>query len=208
MDFQRNILRIFLIFSFRVVLVSNLGETKRTDIGKIEFGNPPVVGAQIKAPVPENEAQFGEAMWVKVFTTEIGDAVKLEDLIGGNALIEQAKQHTEIEWQLLQTDPGNPLAGLLESGYGAPVGPNAGSIIRRYEFYKYSGEYDPETHEALVGSDSHPSDTELGIYIGAQNAAVNLNAAAAVPEPETYTLMLAGLAMLGFIKRRGSSAAG
>lgn len=173
---------------------------------------PPVVVAQIQAPAPENEAQFGEAIWVKVFTTELEHDAELEDLIGGNPIIDQAKGNTEIEWQLLQTDPGNPLAGQLESGYGAPVGPNAASIIRRYEFYRYSGEYDPETNEALVISDSHPNHPdlpgydpsqpiELGNYMGAQNAAANLNVAA-VPEPESYAMMLAGLGVLGVVARR------
>jgi len=174
-------------------------------------GNPPVVVAQIQAPAPENEAQFGEAIWVKVFTTELADPVGLEELVGGNPKVEQAV--TEVEWQLLQTDPGNPLAGQLESGYGAPVGPNAASILRRYEFYRYSGVYDPETHEALVTfSDSHPNDpndplnfdpnkvVDLGNYLGAQNAAVNL--AAAVPEPGIYALLLAGLGLVGFAVHR------
>ncbi len=171
---------------------------------------PPVVAAQIQAPAPENEAQFGEAIWVKVFTTELEDPIGLEELVGGNPKVELAV--TEVEWQLLQTDPGNPLAGQLESGYGAPVGPNAASIVRRYEFYKYSGDYDAETHEALVSiSDSHPNDptdpfyydpnliVDLGNYLGAQNAAVNL---AAVPEPETYAMLLVGLGLVGFVVRR------
>ncbi|MDP2031667.1 MAG: PEPxxWA-CTERM sorting domain-containing protein [Thiobacillus sp.] len=173
-------------------------------------GNPPVVVAQIQAPAPENNIEFGEAIWVKVFTTELEDAVALEDLVGGNPVVDQAV--TEVEWQLLQTDVRNPNAGQLESGYGAPVGPNAASILRRYEFYKYSGEFDPETHEALVTfSDSHPNDpndpnyydptktVDLGNYLGAQNAAVNL---AAVPEPETYAMLLAGLGLVGFAVRR------
>ena len=33
-------------------------------------GAPPLVAAQIQAPAPENETQFGDAIWVKVFTTE------------------------------------------------------------------------------------------------------------------------------------------
>lgn len=165
-------------------------------------GAAPVVVAQIQAPAPAMEAQFGEAIWVKVFTTELEDAIKLEELVGDNAKVQQAK--TEIEWQLLQTDPGNPLAGQLESGYGAPVGPNAASIVRRYEFYKYSGEYDSETHEALVGSDSHPLDSEIGTYIGAQNAAANLNA---VPLPPAFALLGSGLIFLagsGFRQRKNN----
>lgn len=160
-------------------------------------GAPPVVAAQIQAPAPEDEAQFGEAIWVKVFTTEFEDAIGLEELVGGNAKVQQAE--TEVEWQLLQTDPGNPLAGQLESGYGAPVGPNAASILRRYEFFNYAGEYDTETHEALVGSDSHPLDSELGNYIGAQNAAANLNA---VPLPPALVLLASGLLGLVGVARR------
>ena len=159
---------------------------------------PPVVGAQVQAPAPEVEDQFGEAIWVKVFTTELENDVGLEQLIGGNAVIEGAV--TETEWQLLQTDPGNPLAGILESGYGTPVGPKAASIIRRYEFYKYSGEYNEEDHEAiLMISDSHPDISEIGTYIGAQNVAANLVVAniAAIPEPETYAMLLVGMGLIG-----------
>lgn len=154
-------------------------------------GNPPVVVAQIQAPAPAIEAQFGEAIWVKVFTTELDAPIALEELVGDNAKVQQAV--TEIEWQLLQTDPGNPLAGQLENGYGAPVGPNAASILRRYEFFKYSGEYDPVDHQALVGSDSHPLASEIGTYIGAQNAAANLNA---VPLPPAFALLGSGLLFL------------
>jgi len=135
-----------------------------------------------------------------VFTTELEDPIGLEELVGGNARVELAV--TEIEWQLLQTDPDNPLAGQLESGYGAPVGANAASIVRRYEFYKYAGEFDAETHEALVGSDSNPLDSEIGSYLGAQNAAINL---VAVPEPETYAMLIAGLGMVGYVVRRRSN---
>jgi len=161
---------------------------------------PPIVVAQIRAPAAEIEDKFGVAIWVKVFTTEFEDGVRLEDLVGGNPVIDLAKTKTEIEWQLLQVDPKKIGSGQLEAGYGAPVGKDAASIIRRYEFFKYAGPYDPETNEALVGSDSHPLDSEIGAYIGAQNGAVNLNVAA-VPEPRTYVMLLAGLGVLGIALR-------
>ena len=109
--------------------------------------NPPVlgaIGAAVQAPLPEQDPNlFGDAMWVKVFTTELEDAIGLEELVADNAKVHNAV--TEVEWQLLQFDPGNPDSppSILESGYGAPVGPNAASILRRYEFFDFSGDYDP-----------------------------------------------------------------
>jgi hypothetical protein len=89
-----------------------------------------------------------------------------------------------------------------ESGYGVPVGPNAASILRRYEFFEFSGVYDPETHEAqfdLGFGDSHPGPNDVGTYLGSQNAAVNLEV---VPEPQTCVLMLAALGLIGAVARR------
>lgn len=168
---------------------------------------PPVVEAKIVAPVAVDPDRFGPAIWVKVFTTELEDAVGLEELVADNKKVKQAE--TEVEWQLLQRDPGNPDSGKLESGYGAPVGPKAASILRRYEFFKYAGLYDPETNEALVGSDSHPTPEEIGTYLGAQNAALNLDIAqipnppgGRLPEPASAALLLAGLGALRFSRRR------
>jgi len=173
-------------------------------------GQPPapaVVAAVIQAPAPvqppeKPEAQWGTAVWVKVFTTELEKAPELEDLIGGNAALKNLK--TETEWQLLQKDPGNPLSGILESGYGAPVGPNAAAILRRYEFYKFGGQYDAiDNHAILEGSDSNPGLGDVGSYLGAQNGAANLLAvAAAVPESGPGVMMLAGLCTVFGIARK------
>lgn len=165
----------------------------------------PVVVAQIQAPKPEIESQFGTAIWVKVFTTELPDKVGLEELVGGNAKVKEAENNTEVEWQLLQTDPGNPLAGQLENGGNAAVGEKTESVLRRYEFYNYTGAYDPENHEAkpLLG-DVLPADGELGSFIGAQNVALNLDGnPLAVPEPASRILMFGGLAAILWLMRHG-----
>jgi len=49
--------------------------------------------------------------------------------------------------------------------------------VRRYEYYKYAGVYDPITHEALCAdlTCTAPGAGELGDAIGAQNAAANLD---------------------------------
>lgn len=163
---------------------------------------PPVVVAHIEAPEPREAQEFGDAIWVKVFTTELEEAPRLEDLVGDNAKVKEAE--TEIEWQLLQKDAGNPLSGQLESGYGIPVGPNAASILRRYEFYKFAGTYDEESHEAKFDpgfGDSHPGPLDVGTYIGAQNGAANFNIAA-IPEPQTYAMLLAGLGFVFGVARQ------
>jgi hypothetical protein len=165
----------------------------------------PVVAARIEAPEPINQAQFGEAIWVKVFTTELPDPIELEDLVADNQKVKGAV--TEVEWQLLQKDPGNANSGVLEKGYGVPIGPAAASILRRYEFFKFSGMYKAIDHEATFADgygDSNPLIVldgggnivggDVGTYLGAQNAAVNL-AVAAVPEVETYAMLLAGLGL-------------
>lgn len=166
---------------------------------------PPVVGAQVQAPapvqIPDLQPQFGEAIWVKVYTTELDEPPRLEDLVADNPKVKRAK--TEIEWQLLQTDPGNPASGKLESGYGAPVGPNAASILRRYEFFKFGGVYDPVDHHATFDpgfGDSLPGPNDVGMYLGAQNGAANL-----VPEPETYAMLVAGLGLVFAVTRRRRS---
>jgi hypothetical protein len=104
----------------------------------------------------------------------------------------------EIERQLLQKDPGDRVSGTLEAGYRAPVGQDAESVVRRCECCKYAGAFDPESREALVAvSGSHPEAFEIGACMGAQNAAINLdgNPIAAVPEPGSWAMMLAGLAL-------------
>lgn len=177
---------------------------------------PPIIVAQIVAP-PVNfevpEPQFGTAIWAKVFTTEIDGDVRLEDLLGNNPLIDQAEQNTETEWQLLQSDPGNPLAGILENGGAAPAGNAARSIVRRYEFYAFTGQHDPETNEAQFDpgfGDSHPGPNDVGNFIGAQNAALNFAAplnVGGVPEPASWAMMIAGFGLIGAASRRRRLAA-
>jgi hypothetical protein len=156
--------------------------------------NPAGVQAVVQAPPPENGQEFGDAIWVKIFTTVIEnpDPVELNDLVLGNAVVPPDSE-TEVEWQLLQTNPNRP--DLAEEADESDLAAGNEAVVRRYEFYAYTGGYDPETHEAL--SDTYDPDL-VGAYLGNQNVAANLLLGpAAVPEPSS--LVLSGIAIVGFL---------
>lgn len=48
-------------------------------------------------------------------------------------------------------------------------------LTRRYEFFRYTGMYDPETHEALPIHDTIPDTADIGSFIGAQMPSVKYN---------------------------------
>ena len=141
-------------------------------------GLPPVVVAEVQAP-PAPPARFGEAQWVRVYKTEQAGKVDLDDLVGDNHLVvpENAAQ-IEVNWSLLQNDPpgGNQRRRGKLANQGN-VGNGNHAVVRRYEYYKYAGVYDPLTHEALCAdlTCTAPAAGELGDAIGAQNAAANLD---------------------------------
>ena len=153
------------------------------------------VQAVVQAPPPEAGQQMGDAIWVKVFTTvvEHPNPVDLNELVLGNAVVPPDSE-TEIEWALLQSNPARPdLAEKLDEG---DVGNAAEAVTRRYEFYKYTGAYDPENHEAL---NETYDPAFVGDFLGNQNVAANF---AVVPEPSTFLLGIAGLGGLGFVTLR------
>ncbi len=139
----------------------------------------PVIDFQIQLPPlppppPAAPPQWGDAKWVKVFKSEADNAVDLNDLMAGNPAVPDESQ-VETPWKLLQSNPNNPNSGVLHSSNTPGNGKHA--VVRRYEFYKYTGVFDPSTHEALCGGAGDcaaPLPGELGDYIGAQIAAANL----------------------------------
>jgi hypothetical protein len=151
-------------------------------------GQPPIVQAVLPPPPPEIESQYGDAQWVKVFVTEAPAPAELHHLLTDDPAVPQDAAETEMEWVLLQAAPAG--VGNDELINEGAAGPGAESVTRRYEFYKYTGAYDPESHEALCadGSCNAPAPNEIGDYIGAQMAAANLVPAAQT----TLTVVKAG----------------
>lgn len=149
---------------------------------------PPAVAAVIQAPPAPAPALFGDAQWVKVYKTEQQAQVDLEQLVGDNhVVVPEGAAQLEVNWSLVQQDP--PAGGnkkqrgkLVNQGN---LGNGNHAVVRRYEYYKYAGAYDPLTHEALCAdlTCTAPSPGELGDAIGAQNAAANLNVNALTVTP-------------------------
>ncbi len=148
----------------------------------------PVVQVEIEvpeAPEPANY-QYGEAMWVKVFTTESPNPRDLKDLVTDNAKVPDPNNpkvaepvEIEVEWQLLQKtiDPKKIKGGRdkLDANLAKkPMAEGDESVTRRYEFYEYAGEFDPENHEVLPVDDTNPVPGDIGKYIGAQMVAMNV----------------------------------
>lgn len=140
-------------------------------------GGAPIVQAAIPPPKAP-PAQFGDAVWVKTYETELPDKVELNHLVTDDPAVPQNAGQIETEWELSQSNPKKPDKAVLQ--HGRPLGNGNQSVIRRYEFYKYTGAYDPLTHEAMCGGGecTAPLPGELGNYIGAQMAAAHIGPAA------------------------------
>jgi len=148
----------------------------------------------VLAPVPPPPAvSWPDAVWVKTFVTEMQRQVDLNELISSppaaNGVAPQLPSQVEAEWELL---PGD--APLAEPDIQVPDATQ--SILRRYEYYKYTGGYD-EVHLPTSGfTGGTPDPAELGQFIAANMVAVNLDP---VPEPSTLALLVAGLGMSGLM---------
>ena len=149
--------------------------------------------------------RYGLAQWVKVYKKEIDRRADLEELVGGHTnenvpgILGDSRDVNavaETEWKLMQLDTCNTDKG---SSQLVNHGGSSHGVVRRYEFYKYAGpvvapggntgcgghgatplssddqeasqcQRDPVTLECLA-----PADGELGDFLGAQNAAQDLD---------------------------------
>lgn len=156
---------------------------------------PPVLVAEVDLPLPRplTVPQYGDAVWMKVFKTELNREVKLSELTSNNpdgttnTLVPQDAAQVETNWKLMQQSPppdGNHRQRGKLVNQGTPK-IDSKAVIRRYESYAYTGLYDNITHEAscagdpndlnnLPGSCNAPMIDEVGDMLAAQMAAVNI----------------------------------
>jgi hypothetical protein len=143
-------------------------------------GGQPVVDFEVHLPPPPPpppfvQPQFGDAQWVKVYKNESPNEVDLNNLLVGDPAVPNDAQ-IETEWALLQKNPHSANSGILHS-QGLNSGSGKHAVVRRYVYYKYSGTYDPLSHQAICGGDgtcTAPQPGELGDIIGDQMAAANI----------------------------------
>lgn len=126
-------------------------------------------------PVPQPK-EFGKAVWVKEIktTTHNNNEIELRKLVSDDPDSATDENWTngepdevEVEWRILQKR--NSGAGGNDELVGAAEDLQNGDevVTRRYEFYKYTGHYDPESNEALCDTTVSVDDVHgIGIVTG------------------------------------------
>lgn len=157
-------------------------------------GAPPRLQAAVVVPEPvEVEPQLPDSIWMKIFVTETDQQVELDDLVSDGVLVPHGEVETETEWELLE---GGVMSAVEEDA------PEPGkTVIRRYEFYKYTGPYSNE-HEPTAPpwdgvGDAPPT---AGAFIAA-----NMVAPLLIPEPSSALAALSGAGLAGLALRRRQS---
>jgi hypothetical protein len=137
-------------------------------------GGAPRVAAVVEVPEPaEIIAQRPDSIWMKVWKVEIDRPVDLAELMSDNPIIPDGAGEVESEWELLEGGLGKQ----LEAEDDVPDDHYA--VIRRYEYYEYTGAYDEE-HEPITEFLNmemlEPPVDELGQFISSNMVAANLAA--------------------------------
>jgi hypothetical protein len=139
----------------------------------------PAVAVTISAPVVKAPpAQFGDAVWMKVFKTSLPRSVSGDELVDSNtSVVPEDPTQIETDWTLMQKAPPGTQNRRGKGAHiaSSPLSITDGSHVRRVETYKYTGTYDALTHEATCIDllCNAPSTGELGAAISANNTAAN-----------------------------------
>ncbi len=154
-------------------------------------GGAAMVRAEIEVPEPaEVVVQRPDSIWVKTFKTELEREVDLDELMSGPGIVPQDAGEVEVEWELLE-------GGKMKAKEVA-LGENGEAVIRRYEYFEYTGPYDVEHEPTTPFLEDDTLDPvalgHVGNFFAANMVAVNI----IVPEPSTFVLLLTGVGMFGF----------
>jgi hypothetical protein len=156
--------------------------------------DPPIVRAIVEVPEVE-EAALADSLWMKVTVTESELPTELDDLVSGGPFAGEIE--IETEWELLEGGLAAPIEHDFEPDDASR------SVIRRYEYFAYTGAYFEPEHEPNSSWDglSEPPANELGDFIAANMVAVNL-----VPEPSAIAILFTALGLIA-VRRKPTTAA-
>lgn len=161
-------------------------------------GEAPIVEVRIDAPEfeieDEAEKQYPDAVWAKITKIELEGEVALAALMSDNDDLfnnPAINVEEEVEWDLVEK-------GANSINKGGPAGDGVKQIIRRIETYRYigpvTGENEPDC--VLIDCNNPVLGETLGDLIGANIAAVNLQAVEFNPVPVPASAWLFGPAVL------------
>ena len=148
----------------------------------VQGGGPELVDT-IEAPEPAEAPElYGDAQWVKVFKTQLTREANLDELVSDNAVIPQDAAHLEVQWEIIQQEPASNSHSngtRRQRQHTEILNADTRSVVRRYETYAFTGQYDPITHEALCADTTcnTAAVNEVGEFISAQMTAANVNVA-------------------------------
>lgn len=115
---------------------------------------PPIVGAapvvHAEAEAPENLGpQWGQAFWAKTYTSFSKVPVDLDRLQKNLIPLKGAKGNpVTISWSLLQQRPAGKSGGRNRVD-DDKMKPGDLALVRRYEYYQYTGVHDPQSREVI-----------------------------------------------------------
>ncbi|MEZ6068940.1 MAG: PEP-CTERM sorting domain-containing protein [Pirellulales bacterium] len=188
-------------------------------------GGAGALQAAIRVPEPaEVVVQRPDSTWMKVYKVKLpasqapDDPVAMQELLMQlisdanpendqpdvplNDIVPEGEDPAEVEaeWELLEGGAA-PKEMMAEDDIDEE---NDGIVIRRYEFYKYTGPYDAEHEPTSLFLDTdllEPPMGELGDFISANMVAAVLQPAG-VPEPSTLLLGLTSVCWLLVVRRQ------
>jgi hypothetical protein len=141
--------------------------------------NPPVLVVEVDAPEPAEAPElYGDAQWMRVYKVELQRQLTLNELVADNPnVVPMDLAQLESDWQIVQDEPAAGGNGNRRRHRNqGNIAPTTQAVVRRIEMHRFTGRYDPVTHEALCadGLCNVPAADERGDLISVQMTAANV----------------------------------
>ena len=147
-------------------------------------GQPPVVQAVAAAPADANQdpaepqeanPQYGDAYWLKTTTLYGPVDAQLDNLQKAN--VKNTKTKKYIVWKLVQKGPHDDrnAAGAREHAENDAIPVGKVQVTKQYEYWKFSGAYDSENHQALCDNFYSTQAAALAALAGASATTVQVS---------------------------------